>query len=107
MRHREPTPVEKLAADAGLLAHHDTQRDLLRLPDEASIEAFIAAADEADIWIDGFEGFEILKDGIRPDLSAVSDFSTCSDAAESRNEARTGLKELAARNLAFEFELRA
>lgn len=107
MRHREPTPIEKLASDAGLLAHHDTERDLLRVPDEASIDALIAAADAAEVWILGLEGFEVLSDGIRPDTDAVADFSACSDAADSRREAKAVLREMLGRHLGFEVELRA
>jgi len=107
MRARGPTTTANIAAQADLLGHHDTQSDLLRLPDAESIQAFIAAATDSDVWIVGFEGFEVLQDGVRPDMEAIVDLASCSNAAESRHEARVALSELLGRRLAYEFDLRS
>lgn len=80
MRHREPTPTEALAIAADLLALHDTERGLLCLPDEPSIEALIAAAEDRDAVIISIEGFEVLPDEVRPAMDAIIDLSSCSDA---------------------------
>jgi hypothetical protein len=94
--------IAELAERAGI-----SLRDAggLRLVMGMDTPAFLDACLTAHCRIVGIEGFDIVNDGVRPDMEAIADFSAVDDPAESVAEARRFVGALDDQDRAFDFVL--
>jgi hypothetical protein len=74
----------------------------LRLLDPADVDAVLDAAEASGTQILGIEGFRRLDDGVQPEMDAILDLSSMSDATESVRASRRFMSNLGIAGLVYD-----
>ena len=80
-------------------------RGALELISSKDAALFLDACSSAQVRVLGIEGFELEAIEIRPDMSAIADFSAIEDPLASVEEARRFVEELPSTDLFLDFTL--
>jgi hypothetical protein len=94
--------AHRIAKDAGVRFHVTSTATLISC-DEAP--SFLEACRSERVKIVGAEGFDLVEDGLRPDMRAILDLSSVDDASGSIDDAQRFVAELCREGLMFEFQL--
>lgn len=80
-------------------------RGALSLVPSNGAAAFLDICESAEVRVLGFEGFELVGNGVRPDMDAIADLSAVESPKLSVQEARGIAKAIAREGLYLDFVL--
>jgi hypothetical protein len=94
--------TEEIAGMVGIDVRRIGGLDLISFRDAGR---FLDACSSAEVLVVGIEGFFLEGRQVRPDMSAIADFSRIEDARASVDEAKSFVKMLRSNDLLLDFTL--